>query len=593
MKKLYSILALAAPLALSAQLQELRNSATQNLHGQNKGVSFFSENFDSDLNGWTVETTVGVVDWKWTNIGPGTTTSTYPVPPLATSTPSGWAIIDDDFDGTGGQSSDASLISPAIDLSSAPANLRVRFEQYFQEFQADATFVGVSVDGGSTWNEVEINDGVGREGRPNPEVIEVNISEWVAANPTNVQLRFRYTSTWDYGWQVDNIAIVEQFQYDMIAVSSFLSHNGVGDEFGRIPASQLYPTMLLGGEVKNDGYLEQTNVQATMTITNSGGTQVLTETVPLGNLAPNTSAFMEEFVTLPDLGNDVYTATFSVTSDQNASDPNTANNARVRAFEVTDAHYSLDGIGIHPSSIQILGSLGTNSFDGGEDGLIAMTYYEVREPLEVYGIEFLTTANSNVGGFVTVAVLDTSDVLANPAVLTSPVVESDAWDITPTNIAQGIVGVLFPNVTTLQPGGYYAAVTLNSNAGAGHIRVVDDLSVPQPALSSAIYIPADQVYTNGNALAIRLLTQPVNIGVQEVADLAVRVFPNPSNGIVRLELATTGSYQAEVISVAGELAHSERITGTSTMDLSTLAKGLYTIRVIGENATHVSTITLQ
>src|SRR5690606_15137636 len=71
--------------------------------GAPKGSSFFSESFDNDLNGWDVVTTTGQVHWKWTETGPGPTSSIYPVPVLNTSTPSGWAIIDDDHDGVNGQ----------------------------------------------------------------------------------------------------------------------------------------------------------------------------------------------------------------------------------------------------------------------------------------------------------------------------------------------------------------------------------------------------------------------------------------------------------------------------------------------------------
>jgi hypothetical protein len=593
MKNLYTALLLTTPLALSAQLRETRQFQDAPRTDHTKGIDFYSETFDNDLNGWTAETAVGVVDWKWTNEGPGPTSSTYPVPPLATSTPSGWAIIDDDFDGTGGQSTDASLISPVIDLSAAPANLRVRFEQYFQEFQLDATFVGVSVDGGSTWNEVEINAGVGREGRPNPEVIEVNISEWVSANPANVQLRFRYTSTWDYGWQVDNVSIVEQFQYDMIAVSSFLSHNARGEEYGRIPTSQLYPTMLVGGELKNDGSLEQTNVAATMTVRNSADEVAFSANSTIGTLAANTSAFMEEFATLPSLANDIYTSTLEVTSDQAASDANTGNNSKVRRFQVNDARYALDGIGIHPEGTTTVGSLGTNSFEGGEDGLVVMTYYEVREPLDVNGIEFLITANTVLGGYVTAAIYDTTDVLAATANFSNPVVESDAWDITEQDISSGSVSVFFPSPVTLAPGGYYAALTLNSNGGVGTIRVQDDLTVPQPTLASAIFIPADQVYTNGNALSVRLRTGSVPDQVQERTSLRMEVFPNPANEVLNIRIAEEGQHQVEVLDATGKLVRTSVLNGGATLSIADLARGIYTVRVQGPLGANTVRVTIQ
>ncbi|MCB0793227.1 MAG: hypothetical protein KDB88_00690, partial [Flavobacteriales bacterium] len=170
--------------------------------GSAKGTTYFSEPFDAGLNGWTVNTPSGV-DWAWTDVGPGPTTSTYPVPPLNSSSPSGWVIVDDDFLGQG-LTTETSLISPVIDLSMAPQFLKLEFEQYFQEWQEDHCYVGVSTDGGVTWDETEIGEGVGRDGRPNPELVDLDISSWVANDPANVQLRFRYTSIWDYGWQIDN-----------------------------------------------------------------------------------------------------------------------------------------------------------------------------------------------------------------------------------------------------------------------------------------------------------------------------------------------------------------------------------------------------
>lgn len=580
MKHVYSALLLLAPLAADAQLQQARFQDAPRLDGHAKGISYYSETFDESLNGWSAETTVGVVDWKWTNSGPGPTSSTYPVPPLATSTPSGWAIIDDDFDGVGGQSTDASLISPPIDLSAAPANLRVRFEQYFQEFQAEACFVGVSTDDGTTWDEVEINAGVGREGRPNPEVIEVNISEWVAANPSFVKLRFRYTSTWDYGWQVDNISIVEQFQYDLIAMSSFLSHTGTGEEYHRIPASQLNPTMLVGGEVKNDGSLDQTGVLANMSVRDASDAEAFSASSSLGTIPANTSVFMEEFATVPALANGLYNATFSVTSDQNASDADLGNNEVLRAFEVIDSRYGIDGIGIHPGGATI-GSLGSNSFADAEDGLKVMVYYEVRSPLTVQGLEFLITANTVTGGYVTASIHDTTDVLGAPANFSDPIVESDAYDIVAEDINAGVVNVLFASPVVLQPGGYYATLTLYSNAGQGTIRVQDDLTVAQPSLTSLIFIPGDQVYTNGNAMSIRLMTEGTNT-VNEVASAdPLLVFPNPSTGRVQIELGKDGVQQADLFDATGALVRSFVVNRTTMVDLSDLAKGLYTLQVTG------------
>jgi hypothetical protein len=135
---------------------------------------------------------------------------------------------------------------------------------------------------------------------------------------------------------------------------------------------------------------------------------------------------------------------------------------------------------------------------------------------------------------------------------------------------------------------------MNSNAGAGHIRVVDDLTVPQPALASAIFIPNDQVFTNGNALAIRLLTAPVITEVTETATSTLaQVFPNPSTGLVNIRVSGNDTQVVEVLNVAGELVHNSTVQGSNTIDLNGLAKGVYTLRVVGTNGSSAQRITLQ
>jgi len=121
------------------RLQQPTASVVNTSAEQARGSAYYTESFDAGLNGWTETTPVGSVEWKWTDVGPGLTTSLYPVPPLTTSTPNGWVIVDDDFDGNSGQPTETVLVSPSIDLSAAPTALKLEFDQYFQEFNNDTT----------------------------------------------------------------------------------------------------------------------------------------------------------------------------------------------------------------------------------------------------------------------------------------------------------------------------------------------------------------------------------------------------------------------------------------------------------------------
>ena len=273
---------------------------------------------------------------------------------------------------------------------------------------------------------------------------------------------------------------------------------------------------------------------------------------------------------------------------------NPANNEYLRAFEVTNARYSGDGIGNHPAGYEVLNSLGTNSFTGAEDGLQVMTYYEVIDPIDVYGIEVELAFGTAIGGFAIGNILDTTDVFAATTNVNNPLVESPAFDVAQDDLDNGVLRLMFDNVYNLPAGGYYGNVVLNSNAGAGHIRVLDDQTVPQPNGLSLIYIPGDNLYTNGVASAVRLITQPLNVSVSEAGDLeGVSLFPNPTNGVLNIRTRDLEVYNVEVFGVAGELVRSERINGTSTMDISNLAKGVYTVRIFNNNGTLTQRVTLQ
>ena len=312
---------------------------------ENRGNAFYTESFDTDLNGWEVVTPTGQVDWKWTNVGPGPTTSTYPVPALNTSTPSGWAIIDDDYDGVNGQNTNASLISPVIDLSTAGTQyLKVEFDQYFQEFQLDTTFVGVSTDGGLTWSEVLINEEVGRDGRPNPELVDVDISSFVAENPSNVRIRFRYVSTWDYGWQVDNIAIRELPANDMAilrASSTAFDYENTGFAFmdySIYPQSEV-TSMTPSATLKNKGYLDQTGVQLVVDVQGPNGSEQSTQsTAAVYSPSTETVETADAFTPSGALGD--YSVTFTVA--QNETDELPSNNTLVNTFKVSDFIYAHD-----------------------------------------------------------------------------------------------------------------------------------------------------------------------------------------------------------------------------------------------------------
>ena len=118
-----------------------------------------------------------------------------------------------------------------------------------------------------------------------------------------------------------------------------------------------------------------------------------------------------------------------------------------------------------------------------------------------------------------------------------------------------------------------------------NIRIVDDLTVPQPNAASALWIPVDannqNIYGgNGNAWCVRLSSE-LNVGVQETPGLeGVAMYPSPTVGPLQVRTQTAGYMTVEVFNALGAKVQTTNFNGTTTsLDLSGHVAGIYTVRV--------------
>ncbi|MBK7239680.1 MAG: T9SS type A sorting domain-containing protein [Flavobacteriales bacterium] len=426
----------------------------------------------------------------------------------------------------------------------------------------------------------------------NPDLVEVDITS-VAANQATVYLQFEWNGGWEYFWAIDDLALSSVPDYERTFLFGVLSHASEGVEYGRIPSGQLGSDFVLGAQVRNFGQMAQTNMTITADVLDPSMAPSFNTSESYASIAPGDTAFMNMAVPLPGtMAQGIYTVNFAVTSDNDADEEDPSDDGTQRTFEINDDLYSVDNLGNHPAGTEITSSLGTASFVGGEDGLIAFTKYDITNDLEVFGLEIDLTPASVAGATLVAALRDTADV--NADITTILLAESDLYVLTAADVAAGVVRVPFLNSYTLTPNAYYAGVEMFSNANAEDMGVMDDATTPQPGDVSLIYIAGDQVYGNGNALAIRLVNEPITIGINEVEELSgISVFPNPSNGIFTVNAAVAGVYTVEVTNVIGEIVHAERINGTTSIDMSNVAKGVYMVRVSSETASTVQRVTLK
>lgn len=116
----------------------------------------------------------------------------------------GFALFDSDYLGTSGGTQNACIcIQNPADLSNYHSTL-IRFYQKFRKYQNESTFVGISTDG-STWTEFEVNASL-TAGTLVDNMVVIDISQ-IADNQSTVYVRFHYTGSWEYAWEIDDVSI--------------------------------------------------------------------------------------------------------------------------------------------------------------------------------------------------------------------------------------------------------------------------------------------------------------------------------------------------------------------------------------------------
>ena len=343
-----------------------------------KGATIFSEDFASGIPAtWTNVTVSGPVDWKYTTDGHS---GAYPTSAIASTTNgNGWLIVDSDADNfSGGGEEDAQITTPIIDCSGF-AQVKLEFQQMFRRWQADVTTVRVTTDGGTNWTDFILNTAITQAGTDNPDYVNINITAAIAGDPTNVQIQFWWEGAWDYGWQIDDVAIKEIDPNDIIVKRASFDADV---EYYQIPMTQTQ-TQQYHARVQNIGYADQTNVQLSVDI-NDGASSIFTGT---SNIIPTLAVGAEDSlglsITFTPSSLGTYTVTYS--GSQTEMDDDTTNNDKTASFAVTDTVYAIDN-GIYGGQWWNQNSGGTGSDP-----------YEIASLYEIVNNDKTTTTSVFVG----------------------------------------------------------------------------------------------------------------------------------------------------------------------------------------------------
>ena len=510
---------------------------------------------------------------------------------------------------------EGSLESPLLDLSATPF-VQLRFQQRVRYCCGSAPhLVEVSHDGGFSWPfQVFVTEEVPANTLSGTLTHTVNLSAAIAPDPSNVKFRFRHTSdasTSHYHWQIDDVVLVEQPQYDLKLLYGYISNVNNGNEYGRIPATQLVDgSMVTGGGFINFGSHAHENV-VLETAVSHGGDQVILSHIEYDEISFADTVDAMEIAQMLNPVPGTYDVSFRVSSDQEQEgDEHWPNNTVPdRRFHLTDHLYALDNVGGHAPGQQVLSGMGTNTFENNADGIMLMTQYVITSPITITAVEVGLANGTFPSGQIHVAIYDSASIFPGyPDDLTPnlaiPLGYSNiAHTVTSQNISAQKAVVLLATPTLLQPGIYYASAELDGSEQGQQIRVLDDETIPQPSWSSLVYLPnatdpnstPNRIWTNGNALAVRLVSDP-SISVEEHGRSAhFALYPNPVVDVttISFELMQAGRVTTEVKDASGRIVasteHGHLPIGSHRLAtiLDVLATGVYSLALHTPDGTGV------
>ena len=492
------------------------------------------------------------------------------------------------------------------------SNATLSFEEFGAKFY-DLQEIQVSVDG---INFVTVGDNSsysqltqsGGSAYPNPSLREINLASYIGPTPTSVWIRFSWTSdlnlattdpnyynTWiAYGWYIDDVKIVEspanRVTMEDVVIGGFwidyLNYSGAGlnDIYGLdysvTPLSQLQNRPYsIEALFRNQGTVSQT-VDLNYSIVGTGNVTSSNSVV----LNPGDSAFLGASFSPSTVGSfpiEIYGNADSLGAGIILSQTVYA----TKNIEITDYIYGKD-LGPTNSSFYMLGGL--------EDQNHITSRFEMYANEDLYSLRAYIADNSTVGAEVKAIIYEVDSTVSNANGGAILIAESDDYTITaqdrgawvdipfvdPVNLSNGyayefgIVGYQHPSLES------YIGLSGSSMYNGEH-SLFDELGLSSSSAGSPTW------YYITSTPMVRMNFDPSSV-ITSVGDKLsdkLLIYPNPSNGLINIELDKLNFYNISISNILAKEVYNSTISAVNTkLDLSNFDKGLYFIELNdGEN----------
>ena len=582
----------------------------------------FSEEFDGGIpDSWEIGPgdPVGAV-WQWSADGTASSVTVDgnilaalfwgTLPPIASPTVSnGVAMFNSDALDSGGTDvgmgpfpgeQSSSLTSPSIDCSVFGA-VALKFNQFARaNANTPSTFLEVSADGGQNWTDFPINeDVVSNDLTPPDDVLILDISS-VAANQPDVKVRFTWNGRYYY-WLIDDVQLIETPSNNLALGDIFYPPASFAQ-----PQSQIdTDTMGFFADISNLGRNDIPNVVLKATVIDSNDTELFVDSTVLDVLPAlyeDSTVFIENVFVPNELDLGLYAIAYEVYSLDSLNDFDPTDNFKGELFQVSEITFSKDDGrnfgGTRPASgaDYEVGNLFIMSPNAGTDFVAEKAVFAVDKNVAADG-----PLEGEQATIFLYRVLD--EVLPDFSNFSRTDDESleivgfASYTFAESDIDFGLIEVdLLDAFTTepgvpLEPGGRYL-LTARYEGTAATIFHGSDSDIDYFQISTVA--KTDRWSLGGfgpsEACVLRMrITAPVDVVENSLPESALRVYPNPAQERLTVDLSFERKTDAFVIlaDMTGKVLLMRDLGEVSEnrldLDLSGYPSGMYFVRVRTEN----------
>ncbi|MDC0204176.1 T9SS type A sorting domain-containing protein [Flavobacteriales bacterium] len=578
-------------------------------------ITIWDDDFSNAANWIFTNTSVPSLDWHIEMGGD-------PAIPTNSNGPTGFATVSNgylfiDSDGTGGGDNDGTPVvceattAQMIDCSAYPY-VQLTFSHNYRWWK-DTRGVRISADNGATWTEpqtilypaggpiTDVNSYPILQNSGNPEVATYDISA-IAGGKDSVLVQFYYDDNdiWAWYWAVDDVSISE-IPDNGVAIQdevyggwwvNYLTAGGFGQDYTYNPMAQVTANpYAFEAVIKNTGIATQA-VTMYADVSGPSASSHVSNTISLAVTEQDTFVASPTFT--PTM-NGVYTIDMWGVGDSAGLGALLTNtDITTKTTEVTDNIYGKD-MNSYEYAWRLSRSVG-GSIDRIDGAFEVGADYDIYANVNLYSIDVFIADWSIPGTKIYASLYEIdADPQLDPIPLwvsgdhTVSVLELGAWINIPFGSAQSLIqGTAY----CISIGGYIhptdsAGVGVSGIGTASSDRLFDKDDHYQNG--------APSWYTIGDIPMLRMNFDSGTLSaVEDVNALIFNVYPNPTNGVFTIELAENVKYKITIKNILGQIVYSSSInTLSTTIDLSVLDKGIYTIELKDNNTTYTEKVIVE